>query len=79
MKVNNFEEDEGADFPIVEYRPFRSFSRYQSSSVLIQAYVGFDTPTRSEVVSPPAAPIPPMRTVVLTGIKVAFDWRYYLK
>jgi hypothetical protein len=67
------------DFPIVEYRPFRSFSRNQSSSVLVQAYVGFDTPMRSEVVSPPGAPMPPLRTVVLTGIRVAFDWRHYLK
>jgi hypothetical protein len=67
------------DFPFVEYRPFRSFSLNQSSSVLIQGYVGFDTPTESSVVSPAGAPMPHLRTVVLTGIRVAFDWRYYLK
>jgi hypothetical protein len=67
------------DFPFVEYRPFRTFSRNQSSSVLIQAYVGFDTPTESSVVSPAGAPMPHLRTVVLTGIRVAFDWRYYLR
>jgi hypothetical protein len=67
------------DLPFVEYRPFRTFSRNQSSSVLIQGYVGFDTPTESSVISPAGAPAPHLRTTVLTGIRVAFDWRYYLK
>lgn len=67
------------EFPFVEYRPFRSFSRDQSSSVVIQGYVGFDTPDGSAVVSPAAAPPPQLRTIVLTGIRVAFDWRHYIK
>jgi hypothetical protein len=67
------------DFPILEYRPFRSFSRNQTSSVLIQFYAGFDTPTQTSVVAPVGAPTPNLRTIGLTGIRVAFDWRYYLK
>jgi hypothetical protein len=67
------------DFPILEYRPFRSFSRNQTSSVLIQFYAGFDRPTQTSVVSPVGAPKPDLRTIGLTGIRVAFDWRHYLK
>jgi len=67
------------DFPLVEYRPLRSFSRNQTSSVLIQFYVGFDKPTQTLVVAPPGAPTPNLRTIGLTGIRVAFDWRYYFK
>ena len=67
------------DFPIVEYRPFRTFSRNQSSDVIVQVYGGFDTPTDSSVVSPAGAPMPHLHTVVVTGIRVGFDWRYYLK
>ncbi|RSL18495.1 hypothetical protein EDE15_4080 [Edaphobacter aggregans] len=67
------------DFPILEYRPFRSFYRSQTSSALIQFYAGFDRPTETSVVSPVNAPTPNLRTIGLAGIRVAFDWRYYLK
>jgi hypothetical protein len=67
------------DFPILEYRPFRSFDRSQTSSALIQFYAGFDRPTETSVVSPVNAPTPNLRTVGLAGIRVAFDWRHYLK
>jgi len=67
------------DFPILEYRPFRSFYRSQTSSALIQFYAGFDRPTETSVVSPINAPTPNLRTIGLAGIRVAFDWRYYLK
>ncbi len=33
------------EFPILEYRPFRSFSTNQSSSLLVQLYGGFDVPS----------------------------------
>lgn len=67
------------DFPILEYRPFRSFSRNQTSSILFQFFAGFATPAESSVVSPAGAPAPQLRTIALTGIRVAFDWRYYVK
>jgi hypothetical protein len=68
-----------ADFPFLEYRPFRSFSRKQTSSILIQFYAGFDRPSHTSVVSPAGAPTPDLRTIGLVGIRVAFDWRYYLR
>jgi len=67
------------DFPILEYRPFRSFYRSQTSSALIQVYAGFDRPTETSVVAPVNAPTPNLRTIGLAGIRVAFDWRYYLR
>lgn len=67
------------DFPIVEYRPFRAFSRNQTSSLTFQIYSGFDTPTESEVLSPAGAPSPQLRTIGLVGLRVAFEWRYYVK
>ena len=67
------------ELPILEYRPFRSFALDQSSSLLIQFYAGFDTPLQSSVVSPEGTPKPGLRTVGLGGIRVVFDWRYYLQ
>lgn len=67
------------DFPFLEYRPFRTFSRNQSSNVVLQPYIGFDEPTESMVISPAGAPKPALHTIVVTGIRVAFDWRYYVK
>jgi hypothetical protein len=66
------------ELPILEYRPFRSFALDQSSSLVIQFYGGFDTPLQSSVVFPEDAPQPGLRTVGLGGIRVVFDWRYYL-
>jgi len=67
------------DFPFLEYRPFRTFSRNQSSDVVVQPYIGFDEPTESVVISPAGAPKPALHTILVTGIRVAFDWRYYVK
>src|SRR5262249_47600057 len=67
------------DFPILEYRPFRSFSRHQASGILFQLFAGFGAPTQASVVSPVGEPAPQLRTIALTGIRVAFDWRYYIK
>ena len=58
--------------------PFRTFSLNQSSSLLIQLYTGFDTPLQSSVVFG-GRPKPAMRTIGLGGIRVVFDWRYYLQ
>ena len=40
------------DFPILEYRPFRTFSLNQSSSLMIQLTGGFDIPNRASVLLP---------------------------
>jgi hypothetical protein len=66
------------EFPILEYRLFRTFSLNQSSGLIIQPYVGFDRPTSSSVVSPPGALKPGLNTIVIAGVRVVFDWRHYL-
>ena len=67
------------DFPILEWRLFRTFSLTQSSALKIHPYVGFDTPTKTSVVSPAGAPTPHLQTIVTGGIRLVFDWRHYVK
>jgi hypothetical protein len=67
------------EFPVFEYRLFRTFSVNQSSGLTLQPYVGFDTPTAISEVSPTNAAIPDAHTVVTTGVRVIFDWRHYFK
>jgi hypothetical protein len=66
------------EFPIVEYRPFRTFSTNQSSSLVVQLYGGVDIPTKVTVVAPAGLEPPPVRNNWFAGVRVAFDWRYYL-
>ncbi len=66
------------EFPVVEYRPFRTFSMDQSSSMIVQLYTAVDIPTKVSVVTPPGAPKPEVQSTWTIGIRVAFDWRYYL-
>jgi hypothetical protein len=63
------------EFPILEYRLFRSFSLNQSSGLMIQPYVGFDKPANSSVVPPTGASNPRLHTIITTGVRVVFDWR----
>ncbi len=67
------------EFPVLEWRLFRTFSVDQSSGLMLQPYVGFDIPTAIRVISPANAPAPDGHTVVTTGVRVIFDWRHYLK
>jgi len=66
------------EFPLVEYRPFRTFSMNQSSSMVVQIFGGVDIPTAVTVVAPAGAEEPGVRDNWFVGIRVAFDWRYYL-
>jgi hypothetical protein len=66
------------DFPVLEYRPFRSFSSDQSSSLLFQIFGAVDVPTRSFVVAPTGAEKPALEPVGYVGLRFSFDWRYYL-
>jgi hypothetical protein len=61
------------DFPILEWRLFRTFSLTQSSGLMIQPYVGFDEPTKTSVVSPVGAPTPHLHTIVTGRIRLVFD------
>ena len=66
------------DFPIVEYRAFRTFSQNQSSALTFQFFAGFDKPTSASVVQPEGAPKPELHTIVTGGVRVVFDWRQYV-
>lgn len=65
------------DMPILEYRPYRSFSSNQSTALLFQLFAAADIPQSGSVVSPVGAPMPDLRTVWSVGLRVVFDWRYY--
>ncbi|MCF6269983.1 MAG: hypothetical protein L3J41_09740 [Melioribacteraceae bacterium] len=66
------------DFPILEYRPFRTFSLDQSSSLVVQLNAGVDIPRNNKVSSPTGADLPELKPVWYIGLRLAFDWRYYL-
>ena len=65
------------DFPIVEYRPFRTFATNQALTVALQLGFGVDMPNNAHLVDPPGAPGPDLGTSWLVYLKVAFDARYY--
>jgi len=65
------------DFPVVEYRPFRTFSLDQSSSLVIQLNVGVDIPYSETVIAPEGDPVPDLDAIWYIGMRFAFDWRYY--
>jgi hypothetical protein len=67
------------DFPILEYRPFRTFSQNQSSGLAFQFFTGLDEPNSVSVVEPVGAPKPSLRTIVTGGLRIVFDWRRYVK
>jgi len=66
------------DFPILEYRPFRTFSLNQSSMVLIQLTAGVDIPFSPLVLAPIGEPVPELKSVYHIGLRILFDWRQYL-
>jgi hypothetical protein len=66
------------ELPMIEYRPFRSFSTDQTSSLLIQFYISADQITRLDVIAPVGAAIPETKAVIGTGFRLLFDWRHYL-
>ena len=65
------------DFPIVEYRPFRTFSLDQSSSLVIQFNFGVDIPHNQYISFPESIETPDLGPVWYIGLRTAFDWRYY--
>ena len=66
------------DFPILEYRPFRTFSLDQSSSFMVQLTGGFDIPHNVTLIAPTDTPVPDLRTVWQVGFRILFNWRHYL-
>ena len=66
------------DFPILEYRPMRTFSSRQSASLVVQINAGLDIPGKSSVIYPENGIRPDLKTAWFIGVRVAFDWRYYI-
>jgi hypothetical protein len=66
------------ELPVIEYRPLRSFSTDQTSSLLIQFYISVDHLTRMDVIAPVGAAKFPTKDVVGSGFRLLFDWRHYL-
>jgi hypothetical protein len=65
------------DIPILEYRPYRTFSRRQSASTVLQFFAGVDIPGKVSVIDDPTATPPKVKTIWSGGVRLAFDWRYY--
>jgi hypothetical protein len=65
------------EFPFLEYRPFRSFSLNQSTSLVIQFNGGLDIPGKVTMLDPVDAPVMKLKTIWFLGVRVYFDWRYY--
>jgi hypothetical protein len=66
------------EFPFLEYRPFRSFSLNQSTSLAVQFNFGCDIPGKVKMLDPVNAPVVKLKTVWFLGVRVYFDWRYYV-
>ena len=67
------------DFPILEYRPFSTFSQNQGFGLAFQLFTGFDKPNSVSVAQPEGAPKPTLHTIVTVGIRMVFDWRHYVE
>jgi hypothetical protein len=65
------------EFPFLEYRPFRSFSLNQSTSLAVQFNFGVDIPGKVTMLDPAGAPAMKLQTIWFMGVRVYFDWRYY--
>ncbi len=65
------------DFPILEYRPLRTFSQDQSSSLMLQLNTGVDIPYRAQTILPAGDPVPELKRIWYIGIRVLFNWRHY--
>jgi hypothetical protein len=70
-------ESTAFEMPIFEFRPYRSFSMNQSSSIIFQFYGGADVPHSSKVTIPAGAEPVDLDTIWYVGVRMAFDWRYY--
>ncbi len=67
------------DFPVIEYRPFRIFSKDQSSSLLMQFSVGLDIPHTNDVIIADENPVPELKSVWSFDFRIIFNWRHYFK
>ena len=65
------------DFPFLEYRPVRTFSRKQSASLVLQLNAGVDIPGKVTMKTHPEAEPIRLKPIWMLGAKLGLDWRYY--
>jgi hypothetical protein len=65
------------EFPILEYRPYRSFDTTQSSALVVKLFAAVDIPNNGHTVFPRGAPGAELDRVYSVGVRIAFDWRRY--
>jgi hypothetical protein len=65
------------EFPILEYRPVRTFSRRQSASLVMQFNTSVDIPGKVTIVEPSEITAVDLQPVWSVGVRLSFDWRYY--
>ena len=66
------------EFPFFEYRPFRTFTFDQSTTLRLQFNFGVEIPTSVVVEHPVDVAAPDLKPVWSIGMRLVFDWRYYL-
>lgn len=66
------------DFPVLEYRPLRSFSQDQSAILKVQLSFGPDVPYKVNVLAPATQSPIQLRTVWHATVRIIFNWRHYL-
>jgi hypothetical protein len=65
------------DFPFLEYRPVRTFSRKQSANLVLQLNAGVDIPGKVTMKTHPEAEPIKLKPIWMLGAKLGLDWRYY--
>lgn len=65
------------DFPFLEYRPLRSFSEGQASTLKVQFSFGVDVPYQFKVIAPADAPPIELRSIWHLTTRILFHWRHY--
>ncbi len=65
------------EFPVLEYRAFRTFAARQSYMMIMQIGAGFDSPTESHVLGYPNAPALDLKTRRFIFARLTFDVRHY--
>ena len=64
------------DFPVIEYRPCRTFSLDQCSSLRFFLRYGVDLPYSEAVITPESVKIPEKKAIWNIGLTAEFDCRY---
>jgi hypothetical protein len=65
------------DFPILEFRPFRTFSNDQALAGIVQLTAGCDIPRKAVVIAPKDSELTPLKTIWYIGARLTFNWRHY--